>query len=299
MSVPGRTCVGRVALAAAGLFAVQAGAISGRPAVASPLADAADAYAHGDYAQAREVWTPLANAGDADAAYRLGLMSDLGQGTPENATEAFRWYRRAAEAGLAEAEFNVAVMSDSGRGVPHNAAAAAEWYARAATHGNHRAQYNLGLLYNTGEGVPRNMEVARAWFHLAAIGGLPAAADHVEALASHPGTGGAPSGRLRPVHPLSPGASATLRGNAVEIVWTAPQQPVPVRFFLQVVARDGNRSREIYAAYTDATAALVHVAPGHRGYAWRVYTVSPTAADYSIGAWTAFTLRPPGLSPPA
>ncbi|WP_428374492.1 tetratricopeptide repeat protein [Lichenicoccus sp.] len=292
MPVPGRTRVGRTAVAVLGLLAVQAGA--GRAALASPRADAAHAYANGDYAQARGVWSSLAAAGDADAAYRLGLMSDLGQGTRENAADAFRWYRRAAEAGYAPAEFNVAVMSDSARGVPHNTALAAEWYARAATHGNHRAQYNLGLLYSTGDGVPRNKPVARAWFHLAAIGGLPAAADHVEALSSHPGTSGAPSASLRPVHPVAPRPGATLAPNAVEIVWTAPSQAVPVRFFLQVVARDGSKSREIYAAYTDATAALVHVAPGHRSYAWRVYTVSPTTADYSIGAWTAFTLRRAG-----
>ena len=288
MRRPGREWTGRLAWAVLGLFMVPAGP---GVALASPGADASAAYEHHDYTQARHIWLSMAQAGDADAAYRLGIMSDLGQGTTEDATEAYHWYRRAAETGYAPAEFNVAVMSDSDRGAPHNTALAAEWYARAATHGNHRAQYNLGLLYNTGDGVPRNRAVAAAWFHLAAIGGLPAAAEHVEALSAHPDTRGPQSTSLHPVHPVAPKAGATLTRNAVEIVWTAPSQTVPVRFFLQVVAHDGTDTRELYAAYTDATAALVRVAPGHRSYAWRVFTVSPSTADYSIGPWTSFMLH--------
>ncbi len=291
MTGTGRNWVRGAAIAAAGLLAVQVVPGLGGAAIATPRGDAAAAYERGDYAQARRVWRPLAETGDADAAYRLGIMADLGQGTPEDATEAYRWYHRAAAAGYAPAEFNVAVMSDSGRGVPHDTALAAAWYARAATHGNHRAQYNLGLLYNTGEGVPRNPAAAQAWFHLAAIGGIPAATEHVEALSAHPDTSGHPSTSLRPVRPVAPGSGAALARGAVEFVWTAPPQAVPVRFFLQVVAHDGTDTSELYASYTNATAALVRVAAGHHSYAWRVYTVSPTTADYSIGPWTPFTLH--------
>lgn len=290
MSIAGRLPAG-AAIAGLGLAFALAGTGLVGTAHASRRTDAIAAYDHGDYGSARTRFLSLARTGDADAAYRLGIMSDLGQGVPEDATEAFRWYRRAALTGYAPAEFNVAVMLDSHRGVPHDAAQAAEWYARAATHGNHRAQYNLGLLYSSGEGVPRNRPVAQAWFRLAESGGIPAAAEHIEAAGTRPETRGVASGRLHAVTPVAPKADTALSRREVEIVWTAPAQTVPVRFFLQV-AHGGRDHGEIYADYVDSTAALVRLPAGGGAYAWRVYTVSPTTADYSIGAWIPFTVRP-------
>ena len=228
----------------------------------------------------------------AEAAYRLGLRADLGQGMPEDAREAYHWYRQAAEAGLPEAAFNVAVMEDSGRGVAHDAADAATWYARAAARGNARAQYDLGLLYASGDGVPRNPAAARAWFRLALAHGLAAAAEKLRPAAQPvaAAVGAAPQAAI----PVAPGAHVVVRTAAdgsVVFVWRAPPQNGDVRYFLQVVTRDGGAPREIAASYADATAALVH--PGTAaGYCfWRVFTVAPER--YVTTPWVAFSLRGP------
>ena len=147
------------------------------PAAADTVRDGERAYVHRHFEEARRIWTPLAEAGDAEAQVSLGLLFDLGQGVPEDPATAYKWYRRAAEAGLAKAQFNVAVMEDSGVVGPRDAVAAARWYAKAAAQGHLRAQYNLAQLYSSGDGVPRDIAEAKAWYRVAARGGLTAAAD--------------------------------------------------------------------------------------------------------------------------
>jgi Calx-beta domain/Sel1 repeat len=159
-----------------GLLLVVLAADSG-PSAAATVGDGQRAYDNGRFEEARRIWGPLAEAGDAEAQVRLALLFDLGQGVPEDRAAAYLWYRRAAEAGRAQAQFNVAVMQDSGVVGPRNPAEAAKWYAKAGAQGHHRAQYNLAQLYSTGDGVPRDLAQARAWYRAAADGGLTAAAD--------------------------------------------------------------------------------------------------------------------------
>ena len=262
------------------------------PALADSFADASRAYLTGDFAHARKIWLSLADAGNAESAYRLGLLSDLGQGAPENAGDAYAWYRRAAEGGNAAAEFNVAVMEDSGRGTAHDAADAATWYGRAAARGNSRAQYNLGLLYQAGDGVPQNPAAAQAWFRLARAGGLQAADAKLAGLDT--GTGKDDGAELQSAVPSAPRAGAIVTPGAdgsTEIVWRAPRQRQAVRYFLQVVKRQGGATREVQGGYVDATAALVHLDPMAHSYFWRIFTVSPGRARYSVTPWIAFSLR--------
>lgn len=252
---------------------------------------AQSAYEAGNYTQARELWLPLANAGNAEAAFRLGLLDDLGEGTPEDTAAAYRWYLRAAEAGHAQAEFNVAVMRDSGRGTVRDMATAAAWYSRAAARGNHRAQYNLALLYSDGDGVPRNQAVARAWFRLAASG-LPAAAQKLRAPEIEASPADQKDRTLRSAIPVTPPSGTAILSDAdgaIEIVWSAPAQVAPVRYFLQVIVRGEGSQREIYAAYLDVTAVVVKLDRTEHAYAWRVFTVSPSSASYSVSSWTPFT----------
>ena len=252
-------------------------------------------------AQARRIWLALVDGGNAEAAYRLGLLAELGRGTAQDTTEAYRWYRRAAESGHAVAEFNVAIMEDSGRGTAHDIADAAAWYGRAAARGNSRAQYDLGLLYETGEGVPRNPAAARAWFHLAAASGLSAASaklddtpDQTQAALPAQSAAAASAAPLLPAIPVAPAAGGVVGmgpDRSIEIVWSAPRQPLAVRYFLQVVTRDGGPEREIQAEYVTATAAILHLDPAAQGYFWRVFTVSPAQARYVVTPWAAFGLR--------
>ena len=51
-----------------------------------------------------------AEAGDAIAQNKIGVMYDLGRGVLEDDKEAAKWYRKAAEQGHAEAQINLASM---------------------------------------------------------------------------------------------------------------------------------------------------------------------------------------------
>ena len=68
------------------------------------------AYERGDYAAALREWQPLAEQGDADAQYNLGVMHAEGKGVPRDDRMAAQWYRRAAEQGDASAQNSLGLM---------------------------------------------------------------------------------------------------------------------------------------------------------------------------------------------
>lgn len=188
------------------------------PSAADTVDNGQRAYDQRRFKEARRIWAPLAEAGDAEAQISLGLLFDLGQGVPQDPATAYTWYRRAAEAGLSPAQFNVAVMLDSGVVGPRNAVEAAAWYAKAAVQGHHRAQYNLAQLYSSGDGVPRSIARAKAWYRVAAEGGLTAAADKLAEIERDARSGTSPS-EAAPVPPvLTVKAPAHVSEDAGELV---------------------------------------------------------------------------------
>ena len=79
-----------------------------------------DAYQRGDYALAYDEWLPLAEEGDAEAQFNLGILHDLGQGVAQSKARAAAWYGRSAGQGYAAAQYNLAVMFANGEGAPRN-----------------------------------------------------------------------------------------------------------------------------------------------------------------------------------
>jgi hypothetical protein len=140
----------------------------GGAAAAGPLEDAVAAYQRGDYATALRLWHPLAEQGDVDAQFHLGVMFESGQGVLRSDAEAIKWYRKAAEQDDAVAQFNLGVMYTKDQGVPPNHAEAALCYRLAADHGLAGAQFNLGMMYVEGQGVSQDYVQAHMWLHLAA-----------------------------------------------------------------------------------------------------------------------------------
>jgi len=138
------------------------------PVAAGPGEDAAAAYARGDYATALRLLRPLAEQGDAQAQYNLGVLYDNGRGVPQDNAEAMKWYRKAADQGDARSQNNLASMYATGQGVPKNYAEAMKWFRRAADQGNARAQHSLGFMYATGQGVPQDNAQAVGWYRKAA-----------------------------------------------------------------------------------------------------------------------------------
>ena len=88
-----------------------------------------------------------------------------------NYTEAIKIFTPLANAGLAEAQHNIGVMYANGRGVVQDDAQALKWYRLAAEQGYALAQYNIGFMYKNGQGVVKNYISAHIWFNLAAANG--------------------------------------------------------------------------------------------------------------------------------
>jgi TPR repeat protein len=76
-----------------------------------------------------------------------------------------------AERGNAEASFNLGVLYEDGLGVNQNLAQALLHYETAAIGGSFKAQYRLGLLYFVGKTVPEDKTKAKRWLTEAAVGG--------------------------------------------------------------------------------------------------------------------------------
>ncbi len=133
------------------------------------------AYEQGDYATALREWRPLAEQGNANAQFMLGLMYYKGGGVPQDHARAVKWYRKAAAQGVAEAQFNLGLIYAHGRGVPQDYAEAAKWYRKAAEQGIAKAQNNLGVRYAKGRGVPQDYAEAVKWYRKAAAQGYATA----------------------------------------------------------------------------------------------------------------------------
>ena len=138
---------------------------------AGPFEDALAAHGRGDYATALRLWQPLADQGNVDAQYKLGVMFANGEGVKQDYVQAVKWFRLAADHGHAGGQFNLGFMYGTGLGVPQDDVQAVKWYRLAADQGYARAQFNLGLMYAKGEGVPEDNVQAHKWFNLAGAGG--------------------------------------------------------------------------------------------------------------------------------
>jgi TPR repeat protein len=136
---------------------------------AGPFDVALAAAEQGDYVTALRLWRSLAEQGDADAQYNLGVMYSNGDGVPRDYAEAMKWQRKAAEQGNGNAQFNLGFMYDLGRGMPQSYIEAVKWYSLAANQGVAIAQFKLGVMYHHGQGVPQDYVRAHMWFSLAAL----------------------------------------------------------------------------------------------------------------------------------
>jgi len=107
------------------------------------------------------------------AAYRLGIIAELGLADGvRNPADGFKWVRTAADAGnLPEAQNHLGMMYAEGQGVALDATEAARWFRRAAAQNSAVAMENLAVAYRTGTGVPADTAEARRWQDLAKLHG--------------------------------------------------------------------------------------------------------------------------------
>ena len=131
------------------------------------------AYDAGDYDAALAEWAPLAEQGDLESQFGMGIIYENGRGVGQDYTEAAKWYSSAAEGGHPGAQFNLGNIYQQGLGVPKDPSRAVYWWTLSATQGLSDAQLNLGIAYHRGDGVASDQDQAFSWFEKAAEGGNP------------------------------------------------------------------------------------------------------------------------------
>lgn len=97
--------------------------------------------------------------------------------------EAFSIYKRVAEQGNSEANYQIGIMYEKGEGVPKNPEEAVRWFRKAALQGNVSAQNSLGVRLALGKGVEKDINEAIEWITMAAKQGDSDAISNLELLA--------------------------------------------------------------------------------------------------------------------
>lgn len=142
-------------------------------AVAAPLSAQSvkagiEAWQRADYAAAVAIWRPLAESGDADAAFNLGQAYRLGRGVPTNLSNAKKWFEQAASKNHVDAQTTLGLLlfqnGDQGQGL--------KWLKAAAEQGEARALLVYGTALFNGDGVTQDPVLGYAYVSRAAAQGL-------------------------------------------------------------------------------------------------------------------------------
>lgn len=109
-----------------------------------------------------------AERGEVKAQHELALRYDNGKGVEKNASEASRWFLKAAEQGYVDSQYDLGLMYLDGRGVEQSDSAAFTWLKKAADQGDADSATNLAYMYEQGKGAKQNPEAAFQWYKKAA-----------------------------------------------------------------------------------------------------------------------------------
>ena len=138
------------------------------PAAAQSVRSGIEAWQKGDTAGAVAIWRPLAEKGDADAAFNLGQAYRLGKGVPLDLAQAqIGWSGQRARAMSMRNRRLACCCSRMATG-----SAAMRWLKWAAEAGEPRALLMVGTALYNGDGVPEDPVKAYAYVSRAAAQGL-------------------------------------------------------------------------------------------------------------------------------
>ncbi|HYC94133.1 MAG TPA: SPOR domain-containing protein [Sphingomicrobium sp.] len=141
------------------------------PAAAQSVRAGIEAWQKGNTTEAVAIWRPLAEAGDADAAFNLGQAYRLGKGVVIDLAQAQNWLERAARKGHVDAQTTLGLLLFQNG----NRVGAMRWLNLAAEAGEPRALLMVGTALYNGDGVPEDRVKAYAYVSRAAAQGLPPA----------------------------------------------------------------------------------------------------------------------------
>jgi cell division septation protein DedD len=132
-----------------------------------------EAWQKSDYSAAVAIWRPLAEKGDADAAFNLAQAYRLGRGVPLNLGEAQSWFQRAASQGHIDAQTTLGLLLFQNG----NRIGGLRWLKMASEKGEPRAMLVYGTALYNGDGIPQDPVLGYAYVSRAAAQGLAAAKD--------------------------------------------------------------------------------------------------------------------------
>ena len=138
------------------LFGLAVLGATGAPLAAQNVKAGIEAWQRADYAGAITIWRPLAEKGDADAAFNLGQAYRLGRGVPTNLGAAQTWFERAAEKGHVDAQATLGLLLFQNG----NQAAGLKWLKAAAEQGEARALLVYGTALFNGDNVTQDRSSA-------------------------------------------------------------------------------------------------------------------------------------------
>ena len=138
------------------------------PATAQSVKAGIDAWQRGDYSRAISVWRPLAEAGDADAAFNLGQAYRLGRGVDLDLATAQNWLETAARKGHTDAQTTLGLLLFQNG----NRTGGLRWLRQSAEAGEPRAMLMYGTALFNGDGVPQDPILAYAYVSRASAQGL-------------------------------------------------------------------------------------------------------------------------------
>lgn len=186
-------------------------AIAATAASAQSVKTGVEAWQRGDPAAAVALWRPLAEKGDADAAFNLGQAYRLGRGVPTNLAAAQTWLLRAAGKDHLDAQVTLGLLLfEAG-----DRAGGLRWLRAGAERGDARSLLIYGTALFNGDGVKRDPVLAYAYVSRAAAKGLaPAKATLAE------------MDRLIPVAQRKKGVALALRKAKVAPPAVRPSAPV-------------------------------------------------------------------------
>jgi len=167
---------------------------------ASDFLTGLEEYKKGNLGTALRIWKPLAEQGNADAQYNLGMMYKRGRVVQRDFQKAVKWFELASKNGSTEGTYNLAVAYHKGQHVEKNLEyalklyhiaawngyadaefqvgnfafqrkeykSASNWYRLAAEQGHTEAQQSLGASHHKGLGVLQDYVRAHMWGNIAA-----------------------------------------------------------------------------------------------------------------------------------
>jgi hypothetical protein len=144
--------------------------------LAQSVAAGIDAWRKQDYAGAVAIWRPLAEKGDADAAFNLGQAYRLGRGVTLNLSAAQTWFERAARQGHVDAQTTLGLLLFQNG----NQTAGLRWLKGAAERGDARAMLIYGTALFNGDGIAQDPVLGYAYVSRAAAQGLAPAKQTLE-----------------------------------------------------------------------------------------------------------------------